>query len=232
VFGGRTVGSAVVTWVLVGINVAFYLAEWVHAGIVDNLDMIGRFPPAPFPPVIGVAAGQWYRLITSAFLHEPGLSGIGPAHILFNMWALVVVGPALEQTLGRLRYLALYLLSALGGSVLIYLIGQPGGPSLGASGAIFGLFAAWFAVSRRLRMDSRGIIVLIVINLAISFAIPNVAWQTHLGGLISGGAIAAAYAYAPRRHRALIQAGATVGLLVLLVIAVAVRSHQLGGSAL
>jgi membrane associated rhomboid family serine protease len=234
VFGGRVAAGAVVTWTLVCVNVVFYLAEWAYPSIVTDLEMVGRFPLAPLAPLLGVADGQWYRLITSAFLHEPGLSGIGPAHILFNMWALVVVGPALEQSLGRLRYLALYLLSALGGSVLIYFIGQADAPSLGASGAIFGLFGAWFVVSRRLRLDSRGIIVLIVLNLAISFAIPHVAWQAHLGGLVTGGALTAAYAYAPRKQRMAVQAAATIAvlvLLVLLVIAVVVRNHQLAGPA-
>ena len=143
------------------------------------------------------------------------------------MWALYVVGPPLEQALGRLRFTAVYLLSALGGSVFIYVIGQPNLPSVGASGAIFGLFGAWFVVARRLRLDPRGIIVLIVLNLVISFTIPSIAWQAHVGGLITGAALTAAYAYAPRNQRTLVQAGATAVILALLIIATVIRTHQL-----
>src|ERR1700728_116019 len=101
----------------------------------------------------------------SAFLHETGLSGFGPAHIIFNMWALIVVGPSLEKMLGRLRFLAVYVLSAFGGSVLYYLFAAPNQSALGASGAIFGLFGAWFVLSRRLRLDRPGIGVLVLLNL-------------------------------------------------------------------
>ena len=135
-----------------------------------------------------MADGQWYRLITSAFLHPPGLSGLGPLHIVFNMWALIVVGPALERLLGRVRFLAVYLVSALGGSVLFYLVGPPNVEALGASGAIFGLFGAWFVLARRLRLDTRQIVGLIVLNLVIWFVVPNIAWQAHVGGLMAGGA--------------------------------------------
>jgi membrane associated rhomboid family serine protease len=233
-FGGRVVTNAVVTWILVGINVAFYLTEWIYPKIVDNLSMIGNAALSSGGPLTGVADGQWYRLITSAFLHEPGLSGFGPAHIIFNMWALIFVGPALEQLLGRVRFLAVYLVSALGGSVLYYLAGPTNVEALGASGAIFGLFGAWFVVSKRLRLDNRQIVTLIVLNLVISFAIPGIAWQAHVGGLIAGAALTAAYVYAPkvRQSRALAQAGATAAIIAVLVIAVVVRDHQLAAATL
>ena len=121
VFGGRAVSGALVTYTLVGLNVLLYLVEWVYPRIVDYLDLVGRAQdPGLHNQLVGVAAGQEYRLITSAFLHEPGFAGFGPAHIIFNMWALLLVGPALERLLGRLRFLAVYLLSALGGAVLFY----------------------------------------------------------------------------------------------------------------
>jgi membrane associated rhomboid family serine protease len=217
VFGGRLNSGAVVTWVLVGLNVLGYLVEWVYPRVVGNYDMFG----------VAVAHHQWYRLVTSAFLHEPGLGGFGPAHIIFNMWALILVGPALEQMLGRVRFLAVYLLSALGGSVFFYFFAAPDQPALGASGAIFGLFGAWFVLSRRLRLDSRSIVFLIVLNLAISFAVPSIAWQDHVGGLLTGMVVTAAYAYAPRRHRALVQAGATLIVLAVLIIGVITRDSQL-----
>jgi membrane associated rhomboid family serine protease len=225
VFGGRVATGARVTWVLVGINVVVYLMELANNKIIDYFAMIGLARDSVLGgQLVGVADHQYYRLITAAFLHSTT-----PLHILFNMWALVVVGPSLEQALGRLRFIAVYLVSALGGSVLFYYLGAPNMPSVGASGAIFGLFGAWFVVARRLRLDARGIVVLIAINLVISFTIPNIAWQAHVGGLITGAALTAAYAYAPRQHRMLIQAAATVALVALLVVATVVRTHQLTG---
>jgi membrane associated rhomboid family serine protease len=224
VFGGRVTSDAIVTWVLVGLNVLGYLIEWVYPRVVNYFDMIGAAYDPTINQTVGVAHGEWYRLLTSAFLHEPGLSGFGPAHIIFNMWALIVVGPSLERALGRLRFLAVYVLSALGGSVVYFLFAAPNQSALGASGAIFGLFGAWFVLARRLRLDSRGIVFLIVLNLAISFAVPSIAWQDHVGGLITGAALTAAYAYAPRQHRTLVQLGAT--LIVVAVLAVAVITHD------
>jgi membrane associated rhomboid family serine protease len=229
VFGGRAVSGAAVTYTLVALNVAFYLVEWVYPKIVDYLALIGSAYDPTVHQLIGVAQGQEYRLITSAFLHEQGFSGFGPLHIIFNMWALILVGPALERLLGRLRFLALYILSALGGSVLFYLLAPVNELGLGASGAIFGLFGAWFVVSRRLRVDSRAIIFLIVLNLVISFAVAGIAWQAHVGGLITGGLLTAAYAYAPAKNRTLVQVTATVVLAAILVIAVLTRNHQLLG---
>ena len=229
--GGRVATNALVTWTLVGINVAFYLTEWVYPKIVVHLSLIGDATVSFRGPAIGVANGEWYRLITSAFLHQPGLSGLGPAHIIFNMWALIFVGPALEHLLGRLRFLAVYLMSALGGAVLYFLIGPTNVEALGASGAIFGLFGAWFVVSRRLRLDTRGIVALIAINLALSFFWhTTIAWQAHIGGLLTGAVLTAAYAYAPRKNRAALQVLATVAVVVVLVIAIAVRNGQLTGA--
>jgi membrane associated rhomboid family serine protease len=148
------------------------------------------------------------------------------------MWALVLVGPALERLLGRLRFLAVYLFSALGGSVMFYLLAPVNELGLGASGAIFGLFGAWFVVSRRLRVDSRAIVFLIVLNLGLSFAVSGIAWQAHVGGLLTGGLLTAAYAYAPRNRRALVQISATVVVAVVLVVAVLTRNHQLMASGL
>jgi membrane associated rhomboid family serine protease len=228
VFGGRVTSASTVTWTLVVLNVLCYLVEWVYPRVVNYFDMIGTAYDPTIHQTVGVAHDQWYRLITSAFLHEPGLSGFGPAHIIFNMWALILVGPALERMLGHLRFLAVYLLSALGGSVLYFFFAPPNQSALGASGAIFGLFGAWFVLSRRLHLDSRAIVFLIVLNLGISFAVPSIAWQDHVGGLITGAVLTAAYAYAPRKQRTLIQVGTTVVILAALVIAVLVRNGQLG----
>jgi membrane associated rhomboid family serine protease len=229
VFGGRAVTGAVVTWTLVAINAAVFLVAWVRPGIVNDLAMLGYAPYTTGGPPHGVAAGESYRLITSAFVVPgAGLNGLGFVDILFNMWALVLVGPALEGLLGRARFLAVYLLSALGGAVMYYFLAPPYAAAAGASGAVFGLFGAWFVVSRRLRVDTRGIVMLIVINLALSFFWHNViAWQDHIGGLLTGVVLTAAYAYAPRKNRVAVQVLATVAVVILLVIAIVIRDGQL-----
>jgi membrane associated rhomboid family serine protease len=226
VFGGRPAAGAVVTWTLVAINVALYLVIWVRPSIVNQLEMLGY---ASYGAAVhGVAAGEWYRLITSAFVVPgAGLSGLGFLDILFNMWALIFVGPALEGFLGRMRFLAVYLLSAVGGAVVYYYLAPPNQFAAGASGAIYGLFGAWFVVSRRLRLDTRGIVLLIAINLVISFSFKAIAWQAHIGGLLTGALLTAAYAYAPRRYRAATQVLATAAVVATLVITIAIRNGQL-----
>jgi len=204
-FGGREYGAKpVITYALIAINVVMFLLESVSPGLKSELVL---FAPA-------VADGDLYRLVTSAFMHY------GVAHLLFNMYALWVIGPPLEKWLGGLRFTALYALSALGGSVLVYLLSSLGAATAGASGAVFGLFGASFVVGKRLNLDTRWVIGLIAINLAFTFVIPllggqQISWQGHIGGLVTGAAITAAYAYAPRERRTLIQVSATVGLIVL-----------------
>jgi membrane associated rhomboid family serine protease len=213
-----------VTWTIMAVNILLYLVELAHTSLASDWWMLGYAPGYPGGP--GVAGGQWYRLITSAFL--PGTGSLGILDIAFNMWALYVVGPGLEQMLGRVRYLTVYLLSAVGGSVLFYYLAAPDQPALGASGAIFGLFGAWFVVSRRLHLDSRGIVMLIAINLVLSFVYGStIAWQDHVGGLITGAVVTAAFVYAPRKNQAAVQVAATVAVAFLLAIAVMIRNGQL-----
>jgi membrane associated rhomboid family serine protease len=208
----------VVTYTLVALNVLAYLIELTSSThIVASYGMIGD----------GVAIGQWYRLITGAFLHEPLTgSSFGITHILFNMWALIVIGPPLERTLGRSKFIALYLVSALAGSVMLYLI-DPGQLAIGASGAIFGLFGGFIVLAKRLQLDMRQIVVLIVINLAITFLVRGIAWQDHIGGLIAGAALTAAYVYAPKANRTAIQVAATVAMLALIIVGVVVKDLSL-----
>jgi len=226
VFGGRPARTAVVTWTLIAVNVLLYIVERFRPGIANDWGLLGYASFSSGGPLQGIAAGQWYRLITSAFL--PPVGSLGFLDILFNMWALFAVGPALEQMLGRGRFITVYLLSALGGGVAFFLIGPQNVFALGASGAIYGLFGAWFVVSRRLQIDSRGILVLIGINLAFSFSFRGaIAWQDHVGGLIVGALVTAAFAYAPRKNRLVIQAGAAIAILAILVVIVVLRSNHL-----
>jgi membrane associated rhomboid family serine protease len=203
-FGGRErSGTPVVTYALIAVNVLVFIAQMAAGNLEKQLSL---WPPA-------VADGQLYRLVTSAFLHY------GATHLLLNMWALYVVGPPLESWLGRLRFGALYALSGLGGSVLVYLL-TTNVATAGASGAIFGLFGATFVVGKRLALDVRWVVMVIVINLVFTFVAPAISWQGHLGGLVTGVVVAAAYVYPPKEGRNLIQAAASalvLGVLAALV---------------
>lgn len=199
-FGAKVQTRPLVTYVLIAVNVIMFVLQKA------NIEVYRQFVLWPE----GIAYyDQFYRLVTSAFLHADVM------HILFNMVALYFMGPALEVALGRLRFIGIYALSGLGGSVLVYLLSPINTPTLGASGAIFGLFGASFILARRLNFDVRPIVGLIVINLVITFVVPSISWQGHVGGLITGAAIAWAYGYAPQANRTLIQAGVTVAVLVL-----------------
>ncbi|GAA2410520.1 rhomboid family intramembrane serine protease [Nonomuraea africana] len=213
VFGGAVVTTPYVTWAVLGVNlVAFALQLLTGQQATTELGMW----------VGGVAINdEYYRMITAAFLHGSVF------HILFNSYALYLVGPQLERAFGHVKFTALYLLSALGGSVLGYWFDDPRTLTVGASGAIFGLFAAIFVVGRRLRFDVRGVAVLIVINLVITFVFPGISWTGHIGGLITGAVLAAAMAYAPRSHRVLFQTLALLGVFLALVALVVIRTGVL-----
>lgn len=205
-------GAPVVTYALIAANVAVFVLMQIASRTLQY--KLSLYP-------VAVAGGQYYRLLSSAFMHY------GIIHILFNMWALYVLGPPLEEHLGRLRFAALYLLSALGGSVVVYLFSPLNAATAGASGAIFGLFGATLVAARRLNLDVRWLIGLIVINLVITFSVPGISWQGHLGGLITGAAVAAAYVYAPRAQRTLIQAGFSIGLLALFFVLISWRTAEI-----
>jgi membrane associated rhomboid family serine protease len=222
-FGGRvTTDVGRVSMALIGVNVLVFL---VGFGIPDLEIRFGNLALARNGfggDLIGVADGQYYRLITAAFLHA------GLLHILFNMFALAQIGPTLEQALGRARFLALYVLSALGGSTLSYLLSDPGQLGVGASGAIFGLFGAYYVVVRRIGGDTQSIVVLLVINLVITFSVRSIDWRAHLGGLVIGAVIAAAFAYVPRGPRQKsMHVAVCAGVAVLLVAAVLARTAAL-----
>ncbi|MFF4270525.1 rhomboid family intramembrane serine protease [Streptomyces sp. NPDC001536] len=221
---GGTVAAdpRLVTKILVGINLAVFIAVRTSDALLSDLVLIGAWPPAPFTPTAGVADGQWYRLVTSMFTHQEIW------HIAFNMLSLWWLGGPLEAALGRARYLALYLVSGLAGSVLAYLLESPTTATLGASGAIFGLFGATAVLMRRLNYDMRPIIALLVINLIFTFNPAfDISWQAHIGGLVGGVVIGYAMVHAPRERRALIQYGTCALVLALVVVLTLVRTAQL-----
>ncbi|MBO8197521.1 rhomboid family intramembrane serine protease [Streptomyces smyrnaeus] len=224
VAGGRvTEDPRLVTKVLLGLNVAVFIAVLsVGDRLLDQLLLFGQAVTEPYGPVEGVAEGQWYRLLTSMFLHQEFW------HIAMNMLGLWFLGPPLEAALGRVRFLGLYLLSGLGGGALTFLLVAPQQASLGASGAIFGLFGATAVLMRRLRYDMRPILILLAINLVFTFTWKNIAWEAHVGGLVMGVLLAYAMVHAPRERRALVQYGAFGLLLAVVVVLIVVRTMQLG----
>jgi membrane associated rhomboid family serine protease len=200
---------------LIAINVAVYLISTSQPSVVTRYEQAG----------VLVASGQYERLLTATFLHA------GILHLLFNMAALLIIGPPLENALGRVRFVGLYLLAGLGGSALSYLYSDPRIPSVGASGAIFGLFGAYFIIARSRRADTGGIVALIVINLVFSFAQASlIDWKAHVGGLVMGTALASAFAFAetrPTPQRWLIEGAACLAAVVLIVGVVQVRTDQI-----
>ncbi|MFF4156909.1 rhomboid family intramembrane serine protease [Streptomyces sp. NPDC001678] len=225
----RTVAGAVhtsdprlVTKVLLGINIAVWIAVMATGDrLLDGMELFGEARLVDGGPLEGVAHGQWYRLLTAMFLHQAA------THIAFNMLSLWWLGPPLEAALGRVRYLALYLLAGLGGSALTYAVAAPNQPSLGASGAIFGLLGATAVLMRRLKYDMRPVIALLVLNLIFTFTWSNIAWEAHVGGLVVGTAVAYGMVHAPRGKRLLVQRLTCAAALLVIFAMVVVRTAQL-----
>jgi membrane associated rhomboid family serine protease len=225
-FGGRiSAGSAYVTFTLIAINVVMFIVANAAGG--DNSQFVRRlelWTDVDFPRfgIEGVAQGSYWQLLTSAFLHVDTL------HIALNMFCVWIVGIFLENQLGRWRYLALYLVSALSASAVIYLLTAPNSaPTLGASGAVFGLFGAQLLILLKQRRDVSQVLMLLGINLVFSFVASGISWQGHLGGLAGGLIIGAAYAYAPRQHRTAVHLTALIGLTSVCVIAIILRTAVL-----
>lgn len=169
--------------------------------------------------VDGVASGSLWQVVTSGFTH------VGVTHILFNMLVLWMLGPNIEQILGRVRFLAVYLVAMLGGSAGVMLFSEPYSSTVGASGAIYGLMGALLVLAVRYKGDVRNILIWLGINVAISFTFPSVSWQGHLGGLLGGVAVAAILAYLPKERRGLQWPliGAVALVFVVLIALQAVR---------
>jgi membrane associated rhomboid family serine protease len=198
--GARRVNA--VTMALIAINVGVFLAELAAGGNVSNgmgnwiyqrgalfasgaylQGGIGLLPAGMTAPgfhLVGVAHGEWWRLLTAAFLHY------GPFHLAINMYSLFYAGTLLEHVIGRWRFALLYLGSGIAGSAgAIWL--SPDSVTVGASGAIFGILGALFVLERRRHIATGGqVAMLIVLNLVFTFAISNISVGGHLGGLVAG----------------------------------------------
>ena len=223
-YGGRiSQDPGYVTKVLLAVNVVMFLLQQVVDGLERRLFSIG-LATLPDGDVIGIGAGEGYRLLTAAFLHG------GLLHLLFNMYALWLFGPPLEQAFGRARFLGVYLLSALGGSTLSYAFAFPAQASLGASGAIFGLFGAYLVVARHLGRDTSMLLVLLVLNGVLGFLVPRIDWRAHLGGFLIGALLALVLVGAPRARRALVHTAGFALVAVLVLAGALARTAELGGT--
>lgn len=210
---GGTVRSntGLITMILLGINVALFLAVQSSDELLTRLLL--------FPP--DIAQGEVYRLMSAAFLHQETF------HIVLNMLFLYLFGRPLEAALGRARFLATYLICGLGGSTASYLFNSPNTASLGASGAVFGVIGALLVVERRFGSDPRGVVISLVILILPGMLIANIDWRGHVGGLLTGLILGAVYVYAPRHGRLVWHASAAVVVTLVLVAMVGVRTERL-----
>jgi len=244
-YGGRRVADPrVTTFVLMGLNVLVWVAVlatgWTKSLLVDRIALLptGRcydgsnadvyypgldserlcqgVPDGAWFP--GVADGAYWQLVTSMFAH------VQPWHIGFNMLVLYLLGPQLEAVLGRARYLALYLVSGLAGSVCVYWFSGEASATLGASGAIFGLMGALLIVVHKVGGNVQTILMWLGINAVLTFTFPNVSWQGHLGGFLGGAIVTAIIVYAPKGRRQQVQAAGITLVVVALVAATVARS--------
>lgn len=220
--GALTADGALVTKVLIGINLAvFVLAAYVFSPWLAQDWMLYSVGRALRGGPEGVAEGpaQWYRLLTATFLH------LQVWHVGFNMLALWWTGQVLEAVLGRARFLALYLISGLAGSALAFLVAGGLMQSLGASGAVFGLFGATLVLQIRTRGPIGPVMALLVFNLIVTFSVPGIDWRAHVGGLVVGALTAVGLMFAPRERRGVVQAltmaGALAVVLAMLLIGMA-----------
>lgn len=207
----------IVTYSIIGVTAVVYVLQLITGGAVT--EALLYWPP--------LTEYQPWRMITTMFVH----SGSSFLHILFNMYSLWIFGRILEHMIGRGRFIALYFLSGIAGSVAVLLI-APATAVVGASGAIFGLLGAFLVINRGLGGNSIQLVIVIGINLVIGFVVPGIAWQAHLGGLVVGAIVAFILMRTRRcdqQRRQLWLLGAVLaGLVVLTVVGVLVM-HALYG---
>ncbi|MCU7730269.1 rhomboid family intramembrane serine protease [Actinoplanes sp. KI2] len=239
IFGAPAgVTTAYVTYSIIAINLLVYLVELLRPAIIERFDTLGTalvdsaghyyIDDGAYPGYhqIGVLHGEVWRLLTGAFLHELPGGGFGLTHIAFNLMWIFTLGVFLERELGWARFLAVYLLAALGSSVLEVVL-DPHQRSIGASGAGFGLAAAYFVVTRKLHhypIDRNRLMLSFVLWLVLAAGFTS--WQGHLGGLLTGAVVALGIAYAPKKHQT--QAQLIVLAVVTLVLIAAIAAKATG----
>jgi membrane associated rhomboid family serine protease len=204
-----------VSMVLIGINVAAFVAQLATGNRAGDVFQQGALEG------YATADGDYWRMLTSAFLHG------GMLHLVLNMYALYLFGPFVERALGTARFVIAYLTAALAGSVAVYVLAAPTTVTIGASGAVFGLFGMALLLLLKAKQDVRSLLVLLAINAVISILGPNISWEGHLGGFVAGLALGAVFAYAPRDRRTLVQVLAISALWVVMIALFVLRTAQL-----
>ncbi|RSM84486.1 rhomboid family intramembrane serine protease [Kibdelosporangium aridum] len=229
VAGAELNTKPIVMPILLLLNVAVFALTAAQAQSITNNQFSYPFELGVlYPPA--VAGGEWWRLITNGFLHY------GVIHLVVNMVSLYIVGRDLEMLFGRVRFLALYLVALLGGSVMVFLFDPETasqtstgrvvvdyGFTAGASGAIFGLMGALAVAVFRLKLPIAPALGIIALNLVFTFTIANISIFGHIGGLITGAAVALGFLYPPAKIRTKVQVATLVAALVVLVGLVFVR---------
>ena len=226
VYGGKrlTGNPMATTFALIAANLVGFFAIRSGGGrVLDALALLPQSSTRGFQEVEGVSGGAYWQVLTSAFSHYDVL------HLGFNMLALYFLGPMLEQVLGRLRFLAVYFVSAFTASAAVMLLSNPNSQTLGASGSIFGLMGALVVVAFKVKADLRQILFWLGLNLVFTFYnTGSISWQGHLGGLIGGALTAAIIVYAPRKRREVIQWTGIVLVLVVALVVIAAQAVVLG----
>jgi len=169
--------SAVLT--LITVICAFYLWELVDSGIIGTFALYGI-------DLLKIT-NEWYRLVTVGLIHDN--SNTIPIHLAFNMLALHSLGTPIETLLGRSKFLIIFFVSLIGGSITSAMFLGNSGYSIGVSGAVFGLFGSWIIIGRRIGTEVKSTLVIIGLNFVLGFTIGGVDWRAHLGGLFAGAAI-------------------------------------------
>ncbi|MET7990558.1 rhomboid family intramembrane serine protease [Amycolatopsis sp. NPDC005232] len=214
--GARPTNSVVVTMTLLAVNVLVYLITALQAKSLDNsnapIDLAGAMQP-----VAALVDGQWWRIVTSGFVH------FGIIHIAANMFSLWMIGRALEQVFGKVRYAALYFVALLGSSVAVLLFDNPLQISGGASGALFGLMGCYAVIVVKLKLNPSGLLITLAINAYITFSIPGISILAHVGGLITGALVAVALLYAPERDRVRWQ---VIGVSIIVVALIGLTVYR------
>ncbi len=169
--------SSVLT--IITIICAFYLYELYDSGLIGTFGLYGID--------LLKSTNEWYRLVTVALVHDN--TNVIPIHLAFNMLALHSLGTPIETFLGRNKFLIIFFVSLIGGSIAAAMFLGYNGYSIGASGAVFGLFGAWAVISKRIGAEVKSVLVIIGLNFVLGFTIGGVDWRAHLGGLIAGYAV-------------------------------------------
>ena len=229
-FGTRTIAGArpsqsvLVTQAILAVNVLVYAFTAFQARSLTNNDQSDAFQLGVLWGRATFGADEWWRVFTSGFLHY------GPIHIAVNMFSLWMMGRALEPVFGRVRFLAIYFVSMLGGSAAVLLFDDLDRGTAGASGALFGLMGAYAVIVVKLKLNPSGLIITLAINAFITFGVANISILGHVGGLVIGALVTVAMLYAPQL-KASWQATGVAILVVALIGLLVYRDSQVASAA-